>query len=120
MKSASRIFDQIRAEQLVRPDKPEPAVLRLSAVRGNEETRRNLERLKEESIKKNLVILGARRGEDIAPRVGNTVSTLCAKVKDVARFLEMGVRCRAGPIVPTKSDPNLSFPLRRNCWVLHR
>ena len=73
VKSASRIFDQISADQLVRPDKPEPAVLRLSAVRGNEVTRRNLERLKQESVKKNQVI-NVRRGEDIAPRIGNTIA----------------------------------------------
>ena len=96
VKSASRIFDQIPDGQLVRPDKPEPAVLRLSAVKGTEATRQNLEKLKEESIKKNVVILGARRGEDIAPRIGNTVATLCAKVGDIARFLEMGVRSRPG------------------------
>ena len=89
----------------MRPDKPEPAVLR--AVKGTEATRRNLEKLKEESIKKNVVILGARRGEDIAPRIGNTVASLCAKVGDIARFLEMGVRSRAGPILPTRSDPDL-------------
>ena len=107
VKSASRIFDQIPDGQLVRPDKPEPAVLRLSAVKGTDDTRRNLERLKEESIKKNVVILGARRGEDIAPRIGNTITTLCAKIEDIARFLEMGVRSRAGPILPTRSDPDL-------------
>ena len=107
VKSASRIFDQIPDGQLVRPDKPEPAVLRLSAVKGTDETRRNLERLKEESIKKNVVILGARRGEDIAPRIGNTITILCSKIEDIARFLEMGVRSRAGPILPTKSDPDL-------------
>ena len=76
-------------------------------MKGTDETRRNLERLKEESIKKNMVILGARRGEDIAPRIGNTITTLCAKIGDIARFLEMGVRSRAGPILPTKSDPDL-------------
>ena len=77
VKSASRIFDHIPDGQLVRPDKPEPAVLRLSAVKGTDDTRRNLERLKEESIKKNVVILGARRGEDIAPG-SETRSLLCA------------------------------------------
>ena len=107
VKSASHIFDQIPDGQLVRPDKPEPAVLRISAVKGTDDTRRNLERLKEESIKKNVIILGARRGEDIAPRIGNTITTLCAKIGDIARFLEMGVRSRAGPILPTKSDPDL-------------
>ena len=76
-------------------------------MKGTDDTRRNLERLKEESIKKNVVILGARRGEDIAPRIGNTITTLCAKIGDIARFLEMGVRSRAGPILPTKSDPDL-------------
>ena len=86
VKSASRIFDQIPANQLVRPDKPEPAVPRLSAVRGNEVTRRNLERLKQESVRKNQVILSARRGEDIAPRVGNTIATLCSKIGDIARW----------------------------------
>ena len=76
-------------------------------MRGNEVTRRNLERLKEESVKKNQVIPSARRAEDIAPRVGNTIATLCSKIGEIARLLEMGVRSRAGPIVPTKSDPNL-------------
>ena len=34
LRTVSRIFDQIPDGQLVRPDKPEPAVLRLSAVKG--------------------------------------------------------------------------------------
>ena len=74
----------------MRPDKPEPAVLRFSAVRGNEVTRRNLKRLG-----------GART----SPPGSETRSPLC--VEDVARFLESGVRSRAGPILPTKSGPNL-------------
>ena len=49
-----------------------------------------MEKLNEESIRKNKVILGAKLGEFIAPRIGNSIKTLCANVSEISDFLQMG------------------------------
>ena len=96
--SASRIFDLISDDQLE------------SAVRGSDESRRRMQRLKDEPTRKNQVILSAR----LAPRLGNSIKMLCAKISDILSFLQMGVRTRAGP-PPHQKQSEQNDAGRRAC-----